>query len=33
MVNEDIAKINNTALIVLRLRDIIEWHIWQPDYI
>lgn len=33
MVNKDIAKISNTASLVLRLRDLIEWNVWQPDYV
>ena len=33
MVTDDVAKIENTASVVLRLRDLIEWNVWQPDYI
>ena len=33
MINDDVAKIKDVSLIVLRLRDLIEWRIWQPDYL
>lgn len=33
MINDDVAKVKDVLLIVLRLRDLIEWRIWQPDYL
>ncbi len=33
MINEDVAKVKQVSFIVLRLRDLIEWRIWQPDYL
>ncbi len=33
MISDDFAKVGNVSLIVLRLRDLIETRIWQPDYL
>lgn len=33
MIEKDVARIESTASVVLRLRDLIEWNVWQPDYI
>lgn len=33
MINDDIAKVKDVSFIVLRLRELIEWRIWQPDYL